>query len=75
MWEIKKKNSLFYRTQMAQLWDFSPELCQDRSMLENKLAEVQFKVKRDHGWKQLFVFLFFKDGASVGDEYVRLRLI
>lgn len=54
---------------------FFPGLCQVRSMLENKLVEVQFKVKRDHGWKQLFVFLFFKDGACVGGEYVRLRLI
>lgn len=28
---------------------FFPELCQVRSMLENKLAEVQSKVNRDHG--------------------------
>lgn len=45
---------------------FFPGLCQVRSLLENKLVEVQFKVKRDHGWKQLFAFLFFKDGAGGG---------
>lgn len=45
---------------MAQLGDFFPELCQVRSMLENKLAEVQSKVKRDHGWKQFLGFVIFQ---------------
>lgn len=38
----------FYPTQMAQLWDF-PELYQVRSMLENKLVEVQSTVNTDIG--------------------------
>ena len=42
---------------------FFPELCQVRSMLENKLAEVQSTVNRDIGWKYFFLK---KEGACVG---------